>query len=431
MKKLSRRNFVKQTSLAAAGVGLMGFPSFGNPAGKVRIAVIGTGGRGTFGLLANALLVENVEIVALCDLSLENAKRAAEMCVKAGQKEPKIYVNNEKTYEQLLDKEKLDAILIATYWDSHAEIAKYAMKKGIRPGIEVPCALTVEDCWELVEVAEKTGVEPMMLENWSFRKDNLALLNMVRKGMFGEIVHGHCAYSHNLVDHWFFDAKTGLDRWHAKYPLQHNRSQYPTHAMGPMMSWMDINCGDVITEIYSMASASKGIHFYFENKFGKDHPNSRKDYKQGDLVTSLLKTKNGKTIVLNNDVCLPRPYSNRWVMQGTKGVYDEEKASLFMLDHSPKYDQWEAFEPYQTKHAHKWWTDGTKTSSHDGTDFVMIREFINAVREKRPSPANIYDGVVMSAIIPLSEQSIAQNKPLPFPDFTKGKWQTNKTYFGV
>lgn len=431
MKKttVSRRNFIQNTSLTAAGIGIMGIASATKPAAKVRIGVIGLGGRGT-NLLRNLLLVDDIEIAGLCDLYPEKAQNAAAICTNAGQKPPRIYCNNETTYRQLIDKEKPDAILIATYWDSHAEIAIYAMNRGVRPGIEVPCALTIDDCWNLIETTEKTGVQCMMMENWSFRKDNLALLNMIRNGMFGEIVHGHCAYSHDLVDHWYFDAKTGLDRWHAKYPLLHNRSQYPTHAMGPMMSWMDINCGDVITEIYSMATAPKGIQFYFEDKFGKDHPNANKDFKQGDIVTSLLKTKNGKTIVLNNDVCLPRPYSNRWLIQGTKGVYDEEKASLFLKDYTPK-TTWEPFQAYETKYMHKWWESGTRATSHGGTDYVMLREFAEAVRNKRPSPLSIYDGVVMSAIIPLSEMSIAQNRPIAFPDFTKGRWAKLQPYYAL
>ena len=174
----------------------------------------------------------------------------------------------------MLDKEKLDCVIIATYWDSHAAIALHAMKNSIYPGIEVPAALTVDDTWQLVETSEKTGVPCMMLENWSFRQDNLAVLNMKRLGLLGEIVHCHCAHSHDCIDHWFFDSETGAQKWPAEYLLKYNRDYYPTHSVGPVLSWMDINCGDVFTEIHSTASASKGINAYFKRKFGNDHPNT-------------------------------------------------------------------------------------------------------------------------------------------------------------
>jgi len=185
--------------------------------------------------------------VALCDLDVNRAINAASLCEKRGRAKPRIYGGTLSAYKEMLDKEQLDAVIIATYWDSHTPIALNAMNKGIYPGIEVPAALTVADAWKLVETAEKTGIPCMMLENWSFRNDNLALLNMKRLGMFGEIVHCHCAHSHDCIDHWFFDKDTGQKRWPAEYLLNYNRDQYPTHSVGPILSWMDINHGDIFT----------------------------------------------------------------------------------------------------------------------------------------------------------------------------------------
>ena len=177
------------------------------------------------------------------------------------------------------------------------------MNHGIYPGIEVPAAITIDDTWKLVDSSEKTGIPCMMLENWSFRQDNLALLNMKRLGMLGEIVHCHCAHSHDCIDHWFFDSKTGEQKWPAEYLLKYNRDQYPTHSVGPVISWMDINRGDVFTEITSTATASKSINAYFKRRFGNDHPNANLKYKQGDIVTISPKTKMGKTLVINYDTC--------------------------------------------------------------------------------------------------------------------------------
>ena len=399
-------------------------------AGKVKIAIAGTGNRGT-GHVRTLLNLDDVEIVGVCDLDRTKAENAAALCEKAGRTKPAVFCHDGNTYREMLDSTKPDAVIIATYWDSHTAIALYAMNRGIYPGIEVPAALTVKDTWKLVETSEKTGIPCMMLENWSFRQDNLALLNMKRMGMFGDIVHCHCAHSHDCIDHWFFDATTGNQKWPAEYLLKYNRDQYPTHSVGPILSWMDINRGDIFTEIYSTVSASKGINAYFKRKFGDDHPNAKVKWKQGDIVTSTLKTRSGKTLVINYDMQLPRPYSNRWLLQGTKGVYDEEKNAIYLVGNSPKYHEWEAWKPYEEQYNHKWWKTDYSSHSHGGTDFVMLNEFIEAVRVKGPTPIDVYDSAVMTAIVELSGISIQKNAPVPFPDFTKGKWTTNQPYFAL
>jgi len=432
MKKVSRRDFIKTGSIAAAGMtlGTDKVKAEKQPEQSVKVGVIGTGNRGT-SHVTNLLTIDGVEIVAVCDLFEEKAKNAAGICQKNGRKPPAVYFGNKSTYKTMLEKEDLDAVIIATYWDSHSGIALDAMNNKVYPGIEVPAALTVDDTWRLVETSEKTGIPCMMLENWSFRQDNLALLNMKRLGMLGEIVHCHCAHSHDCIDHWFFDSKTGEQRWPAEYLLKYNRDQYPTHSVGPVISWLDINRGDAFEEIYSRASASKGINAYFKRKFGNDHPNANLKYKQGDIVTSTLKTKMGKTLVINYDMQLPRPYSNRWMLEGTKGVYYEEKSTIYLVDVSPEYHQWEPWKPYEEKFNHKWWQKDLSSQSHGGTDFVMLNQFINSVRIKGPTPIDVYDSAVMTALVELSGISIERNAPVAFPDFTRGKWQTGKPYFAM
>jgi predicted dehydrogenase len=432
MKNLSRRSFIKTGTIATLGFGVLADSAFasGEKGNSVRVGVVGTGNRGT-GHVGTLLALEGVEIVALCDIDDSKAANAASLCEKAGRKRPAIYSGSETGYRKMLDREKLDAVIIATYWDSHTAIALYAMNNGVYPGIEVPAALTVDDTWSLVDTSEKTGIPCMMLENWSFRQDNLALLNMQRLGMFGEIVHCHCAHSHDCIDHWFFDSRTGLQKWPGEYLVKYNRDQYPTHSVGPVISWMDINRGDVFTEIFSTASASKGINAYLKRKFGDDHPGANIKYQQGDIVTSLLKTKMGKTLVINYDMQLPRPYSNRWLLEGTLGVYDEEKGSIYLTDRSPEYHQWEPWKPYESKYNHKWWQADLASQSHGGTDYIMMEQFIDAVKAKGPTPIDVYDSAVMTAIVELSGISIEKNAPVPFPDFTRGKWQTNKPSFAL
>jgi len=432
MKNVSRREFIRTGSLAAAGISLLpGEAAAGQRTGRtVRVGFIGTGNRGT-SHVNNLLTIEGTEIVAVCDIADSRAGNAAEICSKKGRPTPAVYSGDKMVYKKMLDKEKLDAVIISTYWDSHASIAIDAMNHGIYPGIEVPAAIAIDDTWKLVDTSEKTGIPCMMLENWSFRQDNLALLNMKRLGMLGEIVHCHCAHSHDCIDHWFFDSKTGEQKWPAEYLLKYNRDQYPTHSVGPVISWMDINRGDIFTEITSTATASKSINAYFKRRFGNDHPNANLKYKQGDIVTSVLKTKMGKTLVINYDMQLPRPYSNRWMLQGTEGVYYEEKNSIYLVDKSPKYHEWEPWKPYQEKYNHRWWQKDPSSQSHGGTDFVMLSRFIEAVAAKGPTPIDVYDSAVMTAIVELSGISIERNAAVEFPDFTRGKWQTNAPYFAL
>ena len=397
---------------------------------SVRLAFVGVGGRGT-SLLSTSLQVDNVEIKAVCDISVLNATRACNMVVKFGHKKPDTYTKDEYSYKQLMDRDDIDAVIIATPWKWHTPMAVYCMKSGKYAGVEVPSSLTIDECWELVKVSEKTGKPCMMLENWSFRRDNLAVLNMIRKGLLGEIMHCHCAHSHDCIDHWFFDNKSGKDKWPAEYLLKYNRDQYPTHSVGPVYSWMDIGCGDYLDTLTSTATASKGINDMFVRNFGADHPGAKREYAQGDIVTTTIQTKKGKSIVINYDMQLPRPYDNRWLIQGTRGLYDEARESVYINGRSPKYHQWEPFAPYQKEFEHKWWKDKV-SGGHGGTDFIELKFFIEAARANTQTPLDVYDAVLMSCIVPLSGDSIATGSaPVKVPDFTCGKWKTNATKFAM
>jgi hypothetical protein len=432
MKRVSRRSFLKTGSLAAAGLSLMKPAAYSQEENDkiVRIGLIGVGKRGSR-LLKTLLEIEGLEISSLCDINQSKAVSAARSCESLGRKLPSVYGETENSYKDMLDKEKLDAVIIATPWDSHAAMAIHSMKSGTYPGVEVPAALTVADLWQLVDTSEKTGIPCMMLENRSFCSENLALLNMKRLGLFGDIVHCHCAHSHDLADFWFFDAKNGEPNWAADYLIKYNRDQLPTQSLGPVLSWMDINREDIFTEIYSRASSCNAINAFFIREFGKDFPAAKLNYKQGDIITSILKTRMGKTLVINSDLQLPRPYDNRWLLQGTKGIYDEGRNSVFLEGKTKEYHSWEPLKPYAENYKHNWWQADYSAKENEGTDFVMLSRFVNAVRSKGPVPLDIYDSAVMSAVVELSGISIEKNAPVAFPDFTRGKWETNKPYFGL
>ena len=435
MSNMNRRDFLKSNvggavGLTLVGVGAKSKVAKGADTRTVRIGIVGVGGRGN-SLMGNLLLMENVEIRALCDLSAAKVAAAQHRVVKAGQFKPAGYAEDEHIYKKLMDREDIDAVIIATYWEWHAPMAIEAMKAGKYAGVEVPAAYTLDECWDLVKTYEQTQVPCMMLENWSFRRDNLAVLNMIRHGLFGEIVHCHCAHSHDCIDHWFFDNKTGKDRWPAKYLVKHNRDQYPTHQLGPVLSWMDINCGDRLDYLTSTATTCFGIYDMFERKFGKDHPGVAREYAQGDIITTVIRTKKGKTIVSNYDMQLPRPYDNRWLIQGTRGLYNEQRNAVYILDKSPQYHQWEPFDPYQEKYEHSWWKKGAQ-GGHGGTDYLELQQFVQAVRNKTQTPIDVYDSVAMSVIGPLSEKSIALGgAPVKVPDFTGGAWKNRRPTFAV
>ncbi len=431
--RMKRRKFIGTTALAGAGLAAAGAVRAEAQGKPVRVGVVGTGnrGRGLFGVM---LAMEGLEFPALCDISAENLAAAQDMAVKAGRPKPEGYTGSDHAFEKLMARDDIDAVIIATYWQWHTPMAVHAMKQGKYAGIEVPAALSIEECWDLVNTSEKTGVPCMMMENWSFRRDNLAVLNMIRAGMFGEIVHCHCAHSHDCIDHWFFDPKGNM-RWGGEFLVKKNCDQYPTHSLGPVLSWMDINRGDSFATITSTASDSTSINAYFSRKFGPDHPNAKRTYKQGDIVTSVVRTQKGRSIVINYDMQLPRPYDNRWMIQGTLGLYDEDKSALYITDKSPNYHQWEPFAPYQERHDHTWWKSmmgSASEASHGGTDWLELKKFLDAVRTKSDTPIDVYDSVTMSSIVGLSEQSIAKGSaPIPCPDFTRGRWKTNKPVFAM
>jgi hypothetical protein len=432
MRKVSRRSFLKTGAIAAAGISLaeqsVFLPDISQK--SVRIGVIGVGKRGSRHL--NTLLsVEGVEIAAVCDLLDGNTSKAAKMCEDAGRKSPAVYYGDQTVYKEMLDRENLDAVIIATYWDSHCAIALHSMQNGIYVGTEAPAALAIEDTWQLVEAAEKNRVQCMMLENMSFRKDNLAVMKMKQLGLFGDIVHCEGEFSEEWVDFWFFDSKNGEPNWAADYLKKFNRDQFPGPAAGPLMGWMDINRGDIITEIYSTATQPKGINAFFKREFGAEFPQGKLKYTQGDIVTSVLKTRMGKTLVLNTGLQLPVPDTKSWRIEGTMGIYDKEKSSVHLSSKTPGYHKWEPFEPYQLKYNHKWWEVDHSKKFNDGADFVMLEQFVKAVRSKGTTPFDVYDSAVMSSIVVLSGISIEKGIPVAFPDFTRGKWQTNKTCFAM
>jgi predicted dehydrogenase len=404
---------------------------------KTRIGMIGVGLRGT-SHLHNLLNRSDVIMPAICDIDPERITIAQDMLSKSGHKKAEAYSKNEYSYVDLLKRTDLDAVIIATPWEWHTPMAVASMNAGKYVGVEVSAANTIEECWDLVNTSENTGVPCMILENVCYRRDVMAILNMVRKEMFGELVHLQCGYLHDLRKVKFepgveFGEKAIHEaRWRTAHSVKRNGDLYPTHGIGPVAKMLNINTGTRFVSLTSVSSKSRGLHNYIAENGGEDHPNAKVKFKLGDVVSTLIKTSNDETILITHDTNLPRPYSLGFKVQGTKGLWMDDLDSIYIEGKNP-LDKWEPAVPALTEHDHPLWKKYAGTAEgagHGGMDFFVLNAFIESVKRKIPPPIDVYDASAWSVISPLSEMSIAGGGATQqFPDFTRGKWMTRKSNF--
>ena len=426
--ELGRRGFIKAAGAASAVVAAAGVqPDSAIAAADkpVRMGVVGTGSRGSY-LTKVLLSQDNVEVVAIADVNPENASKAAKSVVDAGQKRPELYTKGPWDFKRLCDRNDLDAVLTATPWEWHTPVAVAAMEAGKYMAIEVPAAVTLEECWQLVETSEKTRMPCMMLENVNYFENVMMILNMIKAKLFGEMLHCEAGYQHD-VRFTKFDEKGNL-RWRGKHSVNRNGNVYPTHPIGPIAWWLDINRGNRFTHLTSMSSQSAGLNHEIREKFGEDHPNAKLKYALGDINTTLIKTHNGPTVTLYHDTQSPRPYDLIFRVQGTEGIYSGTLDKIYIDGLSPKEHAWEDIDKYAEKYKHPMWkTLGPKAKDfgHGGGDYIEIHQFIKAVRNRTDTPQTVYDAATWSAISALTEESVANNSSsVEFPDFTRGKWMT-------
>lgn len=424
---VSRRTFLQATTSLAAGAALSNSKvSSAEPSRTARIGVVGVGSRGT-GLLSRMLLLPGVEVPAVCDIVPDRAKRAQEMVEKATGTCPEGYTNGEWDWQRLVEREDLDAVLTATPWQWHTPIMVGAMKAGKYAATEVPAAITLEECWDLVRTSEETGVPCMMLENVCYFQEALTLLRMVREGVFGSLLHAEVGYQHDCRFLMFTD--DGKLTWRGEHSAVKNGNLYPTHPIGPVAQWMNINRGDRFTQLSSVSTKSMGLNEYAGKKFGPDHPLAKRAYAMGDVNTCLLQTENGLTVTLYFDMSTPRPYDLILRLQGTKGIHmGGAKGNIYLEGKSPKAHTYEPFAPYMEQYSHPLWTalqeQAREHGGHGGSDYVMLYDVVKAIKNRTPFPQDVYDAATWSAIFPLSIASVAQGSaPVEFPDFTQGKWK--------
>jgi predicted dehydrogenase len=289
----------------------------------------------------------------------------------------------------------------------------------------VPVAITVDECWQLVRTSEATGKPCMMLENVCYFRSAMAILNMIRQGVFGELTHAAGGYQHDVRYRWIIDGKM---TWRGKYSATRNGCLYPTHQAGPISQWLNINHGDRFTQIISMSTKSMGINNYAAEKCGPDDPLAKMTWALGDTNTTLLKTANGRTVTLYHDCSNYRPYDLMFRLQGTKGIYYQTYEKIYIHGAAPGKEKFEDFTPYLEEFDDPMWKRNeaeAKSSGHGGADYMTLLAFIEAARNGTPTPIDVYDSVTWAAIHPLSCESVSKGSmPVEFPDFTSGRWQT-------
>ena len=447
---MKRREFVKNTGVTAASLAMLSRENLfaSSPAATIKLGMIGTGLRGQ-NHIDLLLRREDVELVAICDIDERMLGSSRQIITRSGKKMPQVYTGNDYAWKQMLEKEKLDAVIIATPWEWHMPMIIGTLEAGIKyVGTEVMLGITLQDHWDVVKAAEKNKAHVMMLENVCYRRDVMAVLNMVRQGLFGELIHLQGGYQHDLREVKFNDGvkpygggaefgEKGFSeaKWRTNHSVHRNGDLYPTHGIGPIAHYININRGNRFLSLNSFSSKARGLHNHIVKTGGASHPNSTVKFKLGDVVTTSINCANGETILLQHDTNLPRPYSLGFRVQGTEGIWMDVNKSVYIEGKAAKSHQWDTQKEWLDKYDHPlWirWSKETQGAGHGGMDFFVIHSFIESAKRQSPTPMDVYDAAAWSAITPLSEQSIALgNKTLDFPDFTAGQWVHRKPVFAL
>jgi Oxidoreductase family, NAD-binding Rossmann fold len=440
----SRRDIVALGALAGigafAGAGLPGCATGGpkrtapssvssdlfraKPIPNVRIGYVGVGGQGS-SHVDNLLKIPGCTIQAVCDIVPSKVERVKRQVVDAGFKEPMGYTRGDRDFERMCAEQDLDLVYTATPWEWHAPVCLAALKNGKHAATEVPMAPKLDDLWEMVETSENLGKHCVMMENCCYDRTEMLVLHMVRKGVFGELLHGEAGYLHDLRAIKFAHEGEGL--WRRAHALKRNGNLYPTHGLGPVAQCMNINRGDRFDWMVSCSSKTRGLELYAKNHFPADDARTKERFKLGDVNVSLIRTVNGCTIYLAHNCDSPRPYSRINCVQGTKAISCGYPDRIYIEGVSPN-DTWEPISKYYEQWDHPLWKKemtAAKGAGHGGMDYIEDLRLIECLNKGEPLDVDCYDGASWSAMCELSERSVAQNgRPQDVPDFTRGAWKT-------
>jgi len=395
------------------------------PKDVIKVGFVGIGNMGS-GHIRNLSRIEGCQVAAVCDVRPERTAWAKQVLMDAGHPEPTAYTDGPRDFQRMCEQEELDLVYSAAPWEWHAPIALTAMRNGKHAATELNLAMSLDDCWELVETSEKHRRHCMMMENCCYDYTEMVLLNMIQKGLFGEMIHGECGYLHDLralkLSPTYY-----YNMWRLQYSIKRNGNLYPQHGIGPMAWCMGIHHGDALDYMVSFSSKGRGLNAYAREHY-PDSEWVHQKFALGDVNTCLIRTKNGKTIICKHDTNLPRPYSRDFLVQGAKGLARKYPEPLVHIEGRSRSHQWEKLDAYFDEFEHPVWTklkEDAAGAGHGGMDFIEDYRLIQALRKGIQPDINVYDSVVWNAVIPLSEKSVARNgEPVKFPDFTRGAWKT-------
>lgn len=452
-----RRSFIRASALTGAALTLnnqlKAFTS--SKKEKIRLGIIGAGFR-SHEHIGNFCQRPDVELIAIADPQQRSINEALAEIKKFNRPEPAVYKNGDHDYRNLLKRDDIDAVVICSPWEWHSVQAIDAMNAGKAVGMEVCGAIKLQDCWDVVNTSEKTKMPLMMMENVCYRRDVMAVLYMVQKGMFGELIHGQGGYEHDLRGVLFNDGVTAYNsgvefgkkayseaQWRTQHYIDRNGELYPTHGLGPVAMMMDINRGNRMTRLSSIASKARGLHNYIVEhpKGGENHPNAKVKFKCGDIVNTQIQCANGETILLTHDTSLQRPYNLGFRVQGTEGIWQDygsgglNQGFIYFEKQMKHTHKWDTTEAWLKENDHPLWKKFGKDAEgagHGGMDFFVDHAFIECLKRGAEFPMDVYDFACWYSITPLSEKSIAEGGQLQnIPDFTRGKWKTRKQIFAL
>lgn len=389
----------------------------------IHVGLIGLGARGIMQLEV-LLQMQDVSVDMVCDIYEDRVQQAIEKVKTLTGKD----TIGTLEYRDIIRNPQIEAVFIFSSWETHIPMCIEALNAGKHPALEVGGASSLQECWDLVSTSERTGIPVMMLENCCYNEEEMAVLNMVRDGLFGTIVHCAGAYAHDLRD----EVGNGdINRhYRQRHFLHRNAELYPTHELGPIAKYLNINRGNRMMSLSSFASKAAGLHEWLE-KNRPDSPLAHAPVKEGDIVTTIITCANGETIQLQHDCTLPRSYSRRNEVRGTKGFYQEDGSVVFIEGRTPHIEgDWmhraEAAKPYLDEYQHALWKEYREfglRGGHGGMDYLVLRAFVESVQKGEEPPIDTYDTAAWMAVTALSEESIAKGgAPVAFPDFTSGRW---------
>jgi hypothetical protein len=393
------------------------------PIETVRIGFVGVGLQGG-SHVRNFLAIPGCRITAVCDIREERASWAIKTVTEAGHPAPRVYTRGPRDFERLCETEDLDLVFTATPWEWHVPVLLAAMKNGKHAATEVPAAMFLDDCWALVEAAEKQRKHCVMMENCNYDRMEMMVFNIVRQDALGEVLHAEGGYLHDLREVKFERRNEGL--WRRAWSTKLDGNLYPTHGLGPIANCLDINRGDRFEYLVSMSSPSRGLQRWAAEHFPADAAERKERYVLGDVNTSLIKTDRGRTIMVQHCTNLPRPYSRIHMVQGTKGLFQGYPNRLYLEGRGEPH-RWLDAAGLRSEFDHPLWKELEERAAgagHGGMDFIEDYRLIKCLREGTPTDMNVYDAAALSAVVELSVQSTGRkSRAVEFPDFTRGKWR--------